>query len=620
MDIYVNNILRTDIAVMAGGSLSENSSHKTSSSIKVKVPLNSSLGECDYIKIINNGTTVFAGTILKANQDTYDNIGLDYKTYSLTVANNSDYVASVMVDMFFSEGTSIDAMLNGNHDAAAPWDNFAGILESRVYPEGITIGIVDDFSQITLSADASLWGKYVTDVLDELCSAANAWWNITVDKVFNMRYNSSVNVSPHKLTDGSKVYDISISKDALTTYSAVRVIGGKGKGAERVEYKLSITDTTKVELDYPFHSNIYVNQEVDAGIIAFPVGIKGLHDNNPNYWGLISYGAQEIECKEGHSFISGCTLNISYYPLVTIATRVQSDSVAGTIASKRGGTGTIEYTLKDDTIIDYQSAVQAGISFLKDAGKFATEISFKSLESGYNVGDILEDCSLPYYSINGNYQINEISAVFLNHETVEYTVKASNVSYRDKSAALFSKAQKQTFVLKNEVPASTGKLIESEIEVETTIEVRAIQPKTWAEVDAEDKTWAEKDALNIDWEQIENTIKEVISTGNYLTQTAKNAIAKVLNGEAPDTSVKLNHYMEFYNDQIDPKTTLTNEGSLVTNNEILTIYTANEQQANYNIQKLFSKNSDFTELQEIPLYFEKTSDFSLTIAKKDVIK
>lgn len=626
MDVYINGSLRTDVDVMAGGSLNENSSHKTSSRLKIKVPLNSSINECDYIKIVNNGSTVFAGTILKAQQDTYDNITLDYKTYSLSIAGNEDYIASKMVDMFFDAGTSISEMLFGRYNEENEYWEFDGILDTKISGEGITIGTVDDFSQITLSQDASLWGKYTSDVLDELCSVANAWWEITPDKVFIMRYKNAVDISPFTINADSNVYDVSVSKDALTSYSAVRVIGGKGKGAKRHnEEQMPNAERTKIVTDYPvnsFDDSGGMYQLIGGGVLSYPVGFKGIHDNDPDYWALVAYGGRDIEMKEGRLFADNSTVFVNYYPLIPIVTRVQSDVLANDIYSKRGGSGIIEYTLKDTTITDYQTAVQAGIAFLANSGKYATEISFKTLDAGYKVGNLLKGCNLPYCSVAGDYLITEVSAVFISSDTIEYKIKASNVGYRDKAGALFGKSEKQTFIIKNEVPASTGHLIESEIEVETTVEIRAIRPKTWAERDAENKTWAQLDALNYDWKTIENTINEVINTGNYLTATAKNALAKVLNGQSAGIDTNINYLLRLWSDGKDVLGALVSEGSLVTGNEILTTYTIGENQYNTRIDVLQSCNADITPviMQEIPLYFQKTSDFSLTIAKKDVIK
>ncbi len=631
MDICINSDLREDIKILSGGNLTTNSAHKTSSSLSVMLPSTSSISECDYIKLVDDETTIFAGTILKCSQENVDNLDCDYKIFSLSIASNADLIASVMCDMFFDKGTSIKQILYGSDDTSVEY--FAGLLNYKITPEDITIGVIDDFSNITLSQDVSLWGMYVTDVLDSLCETANAWWEITADKVFNMRFNLNSDNSPYTLNSDSQVTDVKVAKDALTTYSAVRVIGGNGKGPLRIEW---ISEYTAEEIctKYPIHSvenegiidyyNSFDGTELRYGMCiddAMPIANhyyklypKGLNASAKAYY---SYGSNNITPLDGRSFMENSTATIAYYPLVRIATRIQSDKFAGEITEKRGGTGTIEYLLKDSSITDYQSAVQAGISFLDNSGKFATEIKFKSREVGYRVGDILRGCNIPYYAINGDYKINSVTANFISDELIEYSIEASNVAVRDKSLKLFGKAEKQTFVIKNELPASTGTLIESEIEVLTTVSIRASKPLTWEELEGKDLTWAQKDALDLNWEEIENTIEEVTNTGHYLTSIAKQALTDILTGKGTEVNMNINAGLKLYSDQSDLPS-YDNTGSLVTGNQILTTYTVADE-VNDRIDVLESRNEDDEIMQSMQFYYEKPSEVTLTISKKDVI-
>ena len=102
MTVYLNKISRPDILVETGGSLDENEAHVTSSALRIYMPADSKdIAACDYIQLVENDNVIFAGTVMEAEQENLDNVDLSYKIYNLTLTNNSDYIASVFVDIRF---------------------------------------------------------------------------------------------------------------------------------------------------------------------------------------------------------------------------------------------------------------------------------------------------------------------------------------------------------------------------------------------------------------------------------------------------------------------------------------------------------------------------------------
>lgn len=164
MTVYLNKISRPDILVETGGSLDENEAHVTSSALRIYMPADSKdIAACDYIQLVENDNVIFAGTVMEAEQENLDNVDLSYKIYNLTLTNNSDYIASVFVDMTFPSGASVTQILMGNRPGQSWYDaslgEFYGIIPVRVENEGITVGEIDDFTGITLNSPAYLWGR-----------------------------------------------------------------------------------------------------------------------------------------------------------------------------------------------------------------------------------------------------------------------------------------------------------------------------------------------------------------------------------------------------------------------------------------------------------------------------
>ena len=96
MEIYIHETLRSDIKIMSEGSLDQDSSHTTSSSIPIEMPIKSTpVLECDAVRMVENDNTVFAWTVMKATQATFDNINFSFRHYTLDLSNNTDFLATV---------------------------------------------------------------------------------------------------------------------------------------------------------------------------------------------------------------------------------------------------------------------------------------------------------------------------------------------------------------------------------------------------------------------------------------------------------------------------------------------------------------------------------------------
>ena len=660
--VYINGTLRDDIELAVGGSLEETSAHKTASSLTVRVPVDSTdLQECDYIKLTDkqgdSETTVFAGTIKEIKQQDAGNSGsIPYRYYDLTITGNADYVAAVFVDLQFPAGSNMQQVLMGNHSGDAWYNSALGTfvgLKYRLAAEGIAIGTVDDFSNYSLSEVAYLWGSYIADVLDSLADTAGAWWEITPDKVFNMCYKVSRENTPFTLDANAPAYDLEPSRDSYTMYSAVRVEGGKGKGVGIIatlsagsQVGAAYVSNQKITLNKPVYAFAEAQAIYDSGSYL-RIGWKGIDDNNPNVDVLASFGSPDIEAANGYTFSALTGYNIIaivYYPYIQIVERLLDQELASEIVAQRGGTGIVEYLLKDDTITDFGSAAQAGTAFLADNAKRAQSVKFKTRVPGFRPNQTIAGCNIPYYNVTGDYQVGAVTASILYEDDFavwEYQIEASNVNYRDKIRAMFFTVQRAVFKIGDDLPAFDGRYIKSEIDVQTEITFDATLPYTATGWDALGRSAADWDALNMTAGQYGTTLKEWESTmANIMTQAMKNNLAAVINGDmtpigkgnqAPTfgTNVLVFDGTDESGNSAESQNIVSTAYPVRSNNEIITTFFIDESSAKFLISTLNFWNhrgidAPNTLNQSISIPIDKRSTnplgaYALTITKRDVV-
>ncbi len=556
INVYINGEQRPDLRVITGGSLEQTEAHVTSSSVSIALDIGAAdLREYDYIRFTENNATIFAGTILSIAQRDFGNPTLLYKVYDLVLASNADYLANIFVDMSFPSGASVTQILMGNHQGDAWYDGalgeFFGIVPVRVVNEGIAIGTIDDFSNVVLSDPAYLWGQPVSSVLDQLAEVAGGWWEVTPDKVFNMRLTTSRKTAPMALTESAAAYDVQVTRDAYTMYSAVRVVGGDGKG-QYEEYRIKkngvtglrferISDTV-IRSKYPLFSiNTVYNigsDRPDNVPYVVNVGFEGIDNNNPEYQALINYGGYEITLKDGYAWLN-ITSDASYIQvngnlLIQVYSRLVDSDIAAQIREQRGGTGIIEYVIEDDSITDFSDAALAAEAFLRQNAQRAYTLAFKTHVNGWEVGQELT-VDLPYYGLFGLFQVTSVSGSILlpreSHSLWEYTVEASTIPYRDKSKALFFTPKRVTFQMDGDYPAADGQYINNRMQVETYITAWAANFMTWQEIENTVPDWTAWEAQFPTWKAMERPGLEWSYLNNYLTSYAKERLMQILQGK-----------------------------------------------------------------------------------------
>lgn len=597
--------------------------------------------------------TVHAGTILGVKQLHMGYADQDYKVFELDIASNADFLVSIYVDLIFPDGATVHMILNGNHDTDAWCDEalgeFEGLFDTRISPEGITLGILDDFSLCVINRQANLWGKTVADTLDELCAASGAWWEVTNDKVFNMRYEGNRDAAPLTLDTDAEVSDLEVSRDAYTLFSAVRVIGSTtGQGALIEEDFTVDEEVTSIQLSRPIakvNNTKYYGPYIPDISVDRPgallltlsyegeafftstarIGVFGLHDDNPAYSFLYSFNTNTIYAKAGYSFEPDgpyitTAYTVAYYPVVPIITRLVDTDLAAEIAATRGGTGIVEYTLNDNSITSFNKAAAVGAAFLANNTKRAKTVSFTTETAGFAVGQQLTG-DVPYYGISGIYKVNSVTARVISGAeggTWRYDIEASTVDYRD---ALYPLIKGVTFELGTEtqyLPMSLSLL--GDTDIETTLTIYAEDPLTWTALEATYADWTAFEAAYDDWAEVVGATQEVEIVTNAYTAVGKALIARALAGGNGNLNASVQ--LKLYTAANALLATVSPLGTaLATADAAINSFYLYEDDGNGAIDHINVIGAQGGIIQQITgIAFTKTSSMVLNITKKDEVQ
>ena len=652
MEVYVNGSLRSDVLIETGGSMETENSHTATSSIKVSTPSDAEpLSECDFIQFKSGSAVVYSGTVMEIKQDTFPLQNLSFKNYELTISDNSELLSAVFVDMTFQQEANIMQILYGNHavGTGSEWYNssipeFDGIIV-RLNGESITIGTIDDFSRYELSEPANLWGMYVRDALDNLADIAGAWWEITPDKVFNMRYPSSSSPAPVNITADSDIFDVSVSRDAFTLYSAVRVVGGEGVGSllhptityldnnleQNNAMRLSATELqTKYPINKMGQEPIYYYSTNGSLEYVYRIGVKGLDDDNPGIDGLYTSGSDLIELKSssGLTFPSlvmegnvGNWYSLSYYPNIAIYARMTDEQLVNEIQEQRGGTGVIEQLIEDNTIKSFSDAVSAAKAFLEENKKRAFTVDFSTFIPGWSVGQTLT-IELPYYNVSGMFNVVSLKKVPILQQDgssiIRYDVSASTVALREKYGTLFYTPKSIGFSLGTDFPNTQSYVYDNSIILTSAVTWSKTKYVKWSVL--ENHTWTQLMAQYPAWEDFSTVIASDTQVMQALTAAGKEkfANASVYPKQGTSSTVPdLCHVLTILDSSGRPYQSIT-ANSVSASDDITAAFSIGVDDARIQISG-FGFMSGAEQMQLFPFAFDKSpsnsdGDYELTIS------
>lgn len=230
--------------------------------------------------------------------------------------------------------------------------------------EGITLG--------TISATDVNFSVYVAPDLDlkkvmnELADRAGAIWSLTNDYVFNFII----------LEDFQQFEEI-----ITESYIFGNGLQAKNTGLDvRTRQIISdATETTDEQTENFLYNGTNTNFNVSFPIIQKPivevnsvavdpskVGVKGLNDNDPNYYFLFANLSENVSYVDASAFLSGGeTVTIKYIGRFPIRIEASNQSRIDEIATATGTSGIIENVISDSSIknsIDGQTLAESLLS------------------------------------------------------------------------------------------------------------------------------------------------------------------------------------------------------------------------------------------------------------------
>lgn len=542
--LYINGALREDVWIQAGGTLEQTEEHTTESNISVRVPIVSdNLAVYDYVQIYDEDTIIFAGNILSLNQQMLDSgyTGLDFRVYDLVMACNADLVANILVDMSFPAGATVTQILKGNHNGDA-WYNeslgeFAGVIDTRIVPEGCTAGTVANYNTTALESTSYVWGETVKELLDNLAELTLSYWEITNEKVFNFQPKTSNSIAPIRITEESEIFALEVENDSLATYSAVRVVGGEGELlAQSYTYPTELfyfSDEKTLTCTKKLASvDTIIGLDLNGNVAIAYVGFNGIHDDDAHYTVLMSYGGDTLKVKDDVNFkfnpSGGTLLGVSL--LQKITARAVSEEACSRIREKRGGTGVIEYILEDETISNYNDAMLNATRFLDSHKNNIQTIKFSTFKKGLAVGQRITG-NIPYYKISGSYYVGAVVVNFVLDDTqyliAQYDIECTSSLYRDNYKTLFYFPQTISFEVGEDDGNINGFTYSVEVDIIITLKTQISHIPTWEEVTGQQ--WSTINGIT--WNDFYRFTEGVTLTGNYATEIIRGLFAQFAQGD-----------------------------------------------------------------------------------------
>lgn len=548
---------------------------------------------------------IFSGIVMSVEQaDDVPGAGDDttYKVFTLHLASAARVLSRVYCDMQFPEGANIQQILFGNR-SNDPWYNpalgeFYGLWYIRIFPEGFSLsGDNDHVTNVTIETAANLWGLSVAEVLDSLASAAGGYWEINSNDEFSFRLNNAERKAPFPLDANAPIWNMVPTRDSYTTYSAIRVVGGTGPSTPteavcwtntRDDFKtnsLEIVDSTHGQLKNPLHSYKQQFSGLDGRHCLF-LPLQGTSgewigwDLYPVYYeGIetVPSGTQAATVTSGSAtvtLVNGLvwpampstpdsnyhhTIRLQYIPLIPIVIRMQDPLLTSAVRSQAGGTGKIEYVLKDDSLDTFAKAARVASDTLDAVSKRTIAVEFQTKNPGFAVGQTL-DGNLPYYGILDSYQVTAVKATLDRADdngdgVFIYDIQASTAAYRDSLKGLFYTKESVSLKLGQDFPVSDGFFALQEVGYWGNIWTRPVEPFTWTQIDALNETWAQKDAKGLNGSGLLNGSNEDFSGVGYgpiSTPLGRNLLANVLVGNSLATGGELDycHHIQLYSDDM----------------------------------------------------------------------
>ena len=290
------------------------------------------------------------------------------------------------------------------------------IYDNYLADEGITIGNIE-LGDTLLEAVFNYVS--VTDAFDKLAEAAGFVWFIDENKALYFQARDTTAALwaiVGDMTDIKLKGTIKMSGGNPQYRNRQYIRGGRDVTAPQTETFTADGDMVSFTVGYPINAEPTVKEDGGA---AETMGIKGIDDAVAYYW---SKGDPVVVAAAAPA--NGVVVTIEYigqYDILVLAT--DEDEITAQAAIEGVGTGFVDDISDEVKLDDKEAAFDAAEAKLDMYGVDSKKLSFTTLRSGLEVGQLLTVTYAPF-GLSAEEML--IEAVTLNgrHEDVEYNVLA----------------------------------------------------------------------------------------------------------------------------------------------------------------------------------------------------
>jgi len=382
----------------------EHIGNNTKTTIQVKVDDQDIPKAYDVVEIFDDadpGNKIFVGVCGSPKSPVYNSIN-DVKIYTLDCRNINNILAKRLVN-YAEEGKNITQVVTE-------------IFNQFISTEGISLGQIDDFSNITLE-------RYVVpnlplnDVLTELANVSSAIWNVGNDKVFNFIKKETFNVFDRQITAlfspfanfGHKTTDVDVRTVQIIT-------GGTQVTSEQTERFVYDGNNNSFNTVFPLIQKPSINVN-NVAVDPSRIGINGIDNDNSEVYFLFSNRSNTVNYKSESNFLStNDDVDIIYFGEFATRVRASNSEAIERISSKTGFSGLIENVTDNPTLESINDANLFANSLLENFDSERGEIKVKVTNTklrrlGYNLDNFsistIFDFNIPEIGIVGEFVITE---------------------------------------------------------------------------------------------------------------------------------------------------------------------------------------------------------------------
>ncbi len=362
-----------------------------------------SIDEGDAVQVYSNSVLIFSGVVYSIRA--YESMrGLVY--YDLQVTDNS-----ALADKRIVAGVA-ENMTAGD------------IVRAKILPvlaeEGVTEGVIQDGVVVSKAVFNYI---YCNNALDYLRDVTGFNWQIDKDRKLNF-FSRDTNIAP-VVFDSSFEHAGFEKNSSMENYRNKQYVRGS-QGETAVQTKERPTpkpdgQSRSFIMRFPLAKKPTIHID-NVQVPDSQVGVNGLDSNRKWYF---SYNSNTISQDSMETPLASTdVLEVTYIGLRNIMMILENAVGISERKNKESGTsGIYENMINESSLKSTSQAMQYGQAIMEKYGEVSNRISFSTLESGLEAGQLLRVVK-PLFNIDANFLIESVSVAAYGPSEIEYQISA----------------------------------------------------------------------------------------------------------------------------------------------------------------------------------------------------